>query len=431
MKRNLLSAGIFLFVISAAAFNSFAAGETATAPATAAPTVNTAPPENSPGEKGKVTKVEEARPSLPLKEEQKYSGRRVSLDFQDANIKSVFRLLSEVSGVNIVAGEDVKGNVTVHMKNVPWDQSLETILDTNGLGMKRTGTVISVFTLERMKKAVDERLKEDVAQGKKPQVFIEAKILEATASFARKLGVQWGGALEGGNVWGGTSGRLLPSTLTPLTTNLGVFGGTYAVNLASMTTAIAPSVTATSVSPAIGVILGSAKNFIDIEISALESMGELKVISSPKVVTFDNTPAYITQGSEIPYTFTDKEGNRSIQWKEATLRLDVTPSIAPDERIVLKVKAKNDAPDYATKAQQNLDNPPINKSEVSSTISIRDGDTIVVGGIRKSTESKEEAGLPWLKDIPVLGWLFRQENISKEQRELLIFITPKIVREKT
>jgi type IV pilus assembly protein PilQ len=163
---------------------------------------------------------------------------------------------------------------------------------------------------------------------------------------------------------------------------------------------------------------------------AYESMGELKILSAPKVVTFDNTPAYITQGQEIPYVFTDKEGNRSVQWKEATLRLDVTPSITTDDRIVLKVKAKNDAADYATKAAQGLDNPPINKSEVSSTIIIKDGDTLVVGGIRKSTESKEEAGLPWMKDIPFLGWLFKQETISKEQRELLIFITPRIVKEK-
>jgi len=366
----------------------------------------------------------------PLKEESKYAGQKVSLDFQEASIKSVFRLLSEVSGVNIVAGEDIKGNITVHMKNVPWDQALETILDTNGLGMKRAGNVISVFTREKMQKAMEERLKEDVAQGKKPQVLIEAKILEATASFARKLGVQWGTGFETGNVWLGHSARILPSGLTPLTRNVGVFGGTYAVNLASMSTNVAPSIGTSVVSPTFGLIVGSAKNFVDLDISAYESMGEVKVLSAPKVVTFDGTAAYITQGSEIPYVFTDKEGNRSIQWREATLKLDVTPAITLDNRIVLKIKAKNDAPDYATKAQANLDNPPINKSEVSSTIVVSDGDTVVVGGIRKVNEAKQEAGVPWLKDIPILGRMFKSDDISKEQKELLIFITPKVLQEK-
>jgi type IV pilus assembly protein PilQ len=303
------------------------------------------------------------------------------------------------------------------MKNVPWDQALETILDTNGFGMKLTGNVISVFPLEKMKKAVEERQKEDVRQGKKPQVFIEAKIIEATASFSRKLGVQWGYGAEVGNVWSGASANMLPSNLTPLSHGLGVFGGTHAVNMGTV-----------AVSPSMGIILGTAKNFIDVNVSAYEGMGELKVISSPKVVTFDNTPAYITQGSEIPFTFTDKEGNRSVEWKEAVLRLDVTPSITADNKIVMNIKAKNDAPDYATKAAQGLENPPINKSEVSSTIIVKDGETIVVGGIRKSTENKQDAGVPSLKNIPVLGWLFKQEDVQKEQKELLIFITPRVIK---
>lgn len=421
MKKTFFWIVISLCIMSWAS-GVLAAGEnSAPVPAPAAAgTDKISPTVSQPDVKGKDAGSSSG--STLLKDEKKYTGQKVSLDFQDANIKSVFRLLSEVSGVNIVAGEDVKGSVTTHMKSVPWDQALETILDTNGLGMRRTGNVISVYTLEKMKKAVEERLKEDVAQGKKPQIFIEAKILEATASFARKIGIQWGSGFQDGNIWLGPTARMYPSGLTPLARNLGVYGGTYGVNLATAQTVVSPS---------LGIIVGTAKNFLDVDIAASESMGEVKTISSPKVVTFDGTPAYITQGTEIPYVFTDKEGNRSIQWKEATLRLDVTPTITVDEKIVLKVKAKNDAPDYATKTAQGLDNPPINRSEVSSTIIIRDGDTLVVGGIRKSTESKEEAGVPWLKDIPFLGWFFKYETISKEQRELLIFITPKVVKEKT
>lgn len=429
MKKRLFWGAVILWGTMSMAFNAFSTGEQRPAAPTSANRGNTSL-ENRLNDKGKDFNRKANSNSFP-KEEKKYTGQKVSLDFQDANMKSVFRLLSEVSGVNIVAGEDVKGSITVHMRHVAWDQALETILDTNGLGMKKEGNVISIYTLEKMKKAVNERQKEDVAQGKKPQVFIEAKIIEVTATFARKLGIQWGGGFEIGNVWLGPSARLLPSSLTPLTRNLGVYGGTYAVNMASMSTTIGPSLASTAVSPSLGMIVGTSKNFLDIEIAAYEGTGEVKVISSPKVITFDSTPAYITQGSEIPYVFTDKEGNRSIQWKEAVLRLDVTPSITQDRKVVLKVKAKNDAPDYATRIQQNLDQAPINKSEVSSTIIINDGDTIVVGGICKEAESKEEAGIPWLRDIPLLGWLFKQDNTAKDRRELLIFITPTIVKEKT
>lgn len=357
-----------------------------------------------------------------IKGAKKFTGRRVSLDFQDANIKNVFRVITELSGVNIVSGEDVKGNITVHMKNVPWDQALETILDTNGLGMKRSGNVIAVFPIDKMKKAEEERLKEDVARGMKPQIAIEAKIIEANSSFARRLGIQWGAQITSGNYWLGYSSRLYTADLVPLNRSLGVVGSTYAANLAG----------ANLVAPSLGIIAGTAKTFLDLEISALENMGELKIISSPKVTTLDSIKAYIKQGQEIPYIVQEVTSGvavRNVTFKEAVLQLEVKPIITPDERISLEIKAKNDVADYATMRDRQLENPPINKNEVSSTLVVKDGDTVVVGGIKRSEGTTGQAAVPWLHEIPVLGWLFKYQEVTKNTKELLIFITPRIVRE--
>lgn len=366
---------------------------------------------------------------LPAKAEQgaeikgvkKFTGALISLDFQDASIKNVFRVITELTGTNIVSGEDVKGNITVHMKNVPWDQALETILDTNGLGMKKSGNVIAVFPVDKMKKAEEERLKEDVVRGMKPQIAIEAKIVEASTSFARRIGMQWGAQVQSGNYWVGYSSKLLSADLVPVSRNLGVVGSTYAASLGSSV-----------VAPSLGVIAGTAKTFIDLEISALESMGELKVISSPKVTTLDSVKAYIKQGQDVPYVTLDTTGGtvtRTTTFKEAVLKLEVKPTITPDEKISMEILAKNDTADYATMRDRGLDNPPINRNEVSSTLVVKDGDTIVVGGVQTTSNQTGQSAVPWLHEIPILGWLFKYQETVKNTKELLIFITPRIVRE--
>ncbi len=367
---------------------------------------------NAPNGKGSASTIKDAY---------KFKGRLVSLDFQDASIKNVFRVITELSGVNIVSGEDVKGNITVHMKNVPWDQALETILDTNALGMKKFGNVIAVFPVDKMKKAEEERLKEDVARGMKPQISIEAKIIEANANFARRIGVQWGVGVSSGNYWSGFTTKLMSADLVPLNRSLGVAGANYAANLG-----------ANLVAPSIGVIYKTSKAFVDLDISALESIGELRTISSPKITTLDSIKAYIKQGTEIPYIvqeITNGVAVRNVTFKEAVLQLEVKPIITPDERISLEIKAKNDSPDYATMRDRALENPPINKSEVSSTLVIKDGDTVIVGGIRYNYDQKGTSGVPWLHQIPFLGWMFKYQELAQESKELLIFLTPRIVRE--
>lgn len=359
-----------------------------------------------------------------IKNAKRYFGHKVSLDFEDANIKNVFRLLSEVSGVNIVAGEDVKGTITVHIKNVPWDQALETILETNGLGLKRTANVISIFPLEKIKKAEEERLKEDIAQGRKTQISIEAKIVESTTTYSRKLGVQWGGGWKtDAGTWLRGGGSLLPQGLTPYPGGIGVvnsggFGQNYLVNLANSYAS----------SPSIGLLIGGSQAVLDAQLTALEGTGDIKIISSPKVTTLDNVKAYIKQGQAIPIiTRATTTEPAKVEYKDAVLQLTVTPTITPDGRLSLKILATNDAADYATQSAQNLDNPPINKSEMESTVLVRDGETIVVGGIRKLSETKGESGIPWLNQIPFLGWLFKSQSTEKDLREFLIFLTPRII----
>ena len=417
------------FIVAIVLWSFFAAAEIRAADAEAQLPAQTLPSENSiqlppvsPGTIGSITK-----PGSISRENKMYLGHKVSLDFEDTSIKNVFRLLSEVSGVNIIAGEEIKGSVTVHIKSVPWDQALETILETNGLGQKRTGNVIAVFPLDKIKKAEEERLKTDIAQGRKSQIAIEAKIVETTSNFARTIGVQWGAGVKIGTNWIRGGGGLVPSGLTPYPGGIGVvtnpdtgFGESYLVNIANSYGA----------SPSIGVLLGGSQAVLDAQLTALEGSGNGKIISSPKVTTLDNVKAYIKQGTAIPIitrgTTTEPP---KVEYKDAVLQLTVTPTILPDGRLSLKILATNDAPDYATQTAQKLDNPPINKSEVESTVVVRDGETIVLGGIRKDTESSGEAAVPVLSKIPLLGWLFKSQSKTKDLREMLIFLTPKLIED--
>lgn len=393
--------------------------------------VSTLPRPTAPPRRAAKTAVPAAvsvkAPPLPPPQPEKgreYTGEKISLDFQDTDIKSVFRLLSEVSGLSIVAGPDVKADVTIHMKNVPWDQALDTVLEINGLGKKRSGKVITVHPIEALKKVEEEQQQKNVAQGKLRQISIEAKIVEVTTSFARELGIKWGYGYKGR--WGekdygvllgtGTYDSTAPGTLTSLPNGIGLTGSNIAVNF--------PSV-ASVATPALGLVMGTSKFILDAQLSALEESGDGKIISSPKVTTLDRVKATIKQGEEIPYTVRDEDGNESTEFKEAVLKLEVTPTITPEGRISIEVKANNDYADRTI----TMDEPPIKTSSVESTVVVSDGDTIVIGGVYKTTASESVEGVPWLSQIPILGWLFKYKTVSSEKRELLIFVTPKIVTE--
>ena len=401
-----------------------------------------------PAKKSDDVAKDEARVTPVKRETVKGSTDRIiSLDFQDSDIRSVLRLMGEYGNVSIVSSDDVKGNVTLSMKNVPWDQALDTILDINGLAKKQMGDVISVMTLERKKKdeadrvkAADDQNKADderkareqklmVEKGLLRQVLIEAKIVEASEDFVRNIGVQWGfgnqqkvsGGTYGLGVMGGSSTsttnhihKLIPLKFG-ITDSAGTSLATAAVNF--------PSVIA---SPAIGLVFGGATGFLETQLAALETNGTGKLISSPKVVTMEGIKAIIKQGAEVPYT-TPASGTSpaTVSFKEALLSLEVTPKITDEGKISMEIKASNNSPDYANEVQGN---PPIKKSEIESKVVISDGDTIVIGGVMVTDEEKSVSGWPWLQQVPVLGWLFKTENLTKSKKQLLIFVTPRILK---
>jgi type IV pilus assembly protein PilQ len=373
-----------------------------------------------------------------------YTGARIFLDVQDADIKAVFRLLAEQGKVSIVSGDDVKGPVSLNLKDVPWDQALDTVLDLKGLAKKQEGNIITIVTLDRKKKddtdrvsaeesqrkAEDERKtreqKQNVEQGKLKKIAIEAKIVEVTTNYARQLGIRWGYGYR--DTWNNRDlGLLIGSsasgTLTNLPTGLGLTSSNAAVNFPALTGADA-------LTPGIGIIAGSAQFILDAKLSALENSGDGKVISSPKVTTLENEKATIWQGKKVPVvTPATSTAPATVRYEDADLRLVVTPKITQDQdRISMEIDASNKDVDNSLVV---MGNPAINTSGVTSKIVVRDGDTIVVGGVYKTVETFATAGVPFFSKIPILGWLFKYETKTQETREILIFITPRIIKDVT
>ncbi len=378
------------------------------------------------------------------KEKKVYTGSRIFLDVQDADIKAIFRLLAEQGKVSIVSGDDVKGTMTLHMKDVPWDQALDTILDIKGLDKRQDGQIITIITLDRKKKDDNDRMaveaaqlksederrvreqKQNVEQGKLKQISIEAKIVEVNTNFTRELGIRWGYGYR--DSWSGRDigvlmGNASQGDLTSLPTGIGLTKSNTAVNFPSSLGAGLGAL-----APGIGIVMGSSQFILDAKLSALENSGDGRIISSPKVTTLENEKAEIWQGKKIPVVTPATSTNPpTVRYEDADLRLIVTPKITADkERISMVIEASNKDVDTSLSV---LGNPAINTSGVTSKIVVRDGDTIVVGGVFKTTESFAKDGVPWLSEIPYLGALFRYETKTKDTRELLVFITPRIVAE--
>jgi type IV pilus assembly protein PilQ len=421
----------------------------------------------------------------------RYVGRRISLDFQQADISNVLRLIAEVSGINIVVGEGVKSKVTMKLVSVPWDQALDMLLRMNGLGMIRQGNIVWVDTLSNIAQQQDNeaRAKDSKSKAEElvtrvfylrnvsaqdlqtslrqylgprgvmninqatnalivkdgeskmaaikqlvdgldlevPQVQIEARIVQADTSYSRSFGVQWGF-----NRAYQTDGRTyvvsnLTGPFSQLTQqgNTGTVTNSFIVNLPAAVSGL------TSV-PAIGFTtarIGGITTDIDVRLSAGELLGLAKVIASPKIVTLDNKEAKIAQGESIPFQTTSLQGTQTT-FVDANLELQVTPQITsrdPKEegkRILLKVRATRNA----VGARSNPAGPSIDRREATTQILIRDGETVVLGGVFVDTQNNNVAGMPYLSRIPVLGWLFKNKTETVAKQELLIFLTPSIVK---
>ena len=434
----------------------------------------------------------------------KYRGQRISMDFKDADLTNVFRIIAEVSNLNVITADDVKGKVSLRLVNVPWDQALDVVLRSKSLGAAQEGNVLRIAPLSSLRKEEQDRfdaqkqvdqsrqeamnraaevkatqeavfdtipvsyskasellvkikplaskfgkldsddrtnvliirdLPQNIAEVKAlvatldtatPQVLIEARIVEVETAFARELGIQWGGAYRDGTStkFGMTGGQGVTGAANPgapidaATTN--PFTATnpppsYAVNLPA----------AIGLGTGGGIAFGILKDNLrlDLALSALESSGNAKIVSSPKVVTLDNKEATIEQGTQIPYSTVSASGTNT-QFVDATLRLKVTPHITPDGRVSMKVEAQNDSPGQPTPTGQLA----INKKKATTEVLILDGETAVIGGIMQVSRTEDQSGLPWLSKIPVLGYLFRRDTNTARNRELLIFITPKILK---
>ncbi|SNB46188.1 type IV pilus secretin family protein [Geobacter sp. DSM 9736] len=395
----------------------------------------------------------------------RYTGRRVSLEFSDADIRKIFQLIAEVSNLNFLISDDVTGTISLRLVNVPWDQALDVILESKGLEMKRDGNIVQIKPAGKFKsmeqgeqesKRARERAMElqtvifdinyasvgdvvaqlnnlktsregvsisqdartnrvivtDIAPALEKmksllknidiperQVMIEARIVEATSTFTRELGIQWGIHYRDG------SGAFLEQLDTG-------FGGIV----------IPPPSTGTSgPGAAIGMSFGRLTSNVqlDLRLSAAATNGQIKIISTPKVVTLNNKAAKISQGQSIPYQTVSAEGTKT-EFVEAALTLEVTPHITADGNIGMKIKASNNSAGTGSP-------PPINKKEATTELQIRNGETTVIGGIYVDGDTEEDRGVPFLQDIPLFGWLFKSNTKTKTKTELLIFITPRIV----
>jgi type IV pilus assembly protein PilQ len=415
--------------------------------------------------------------------ETRYVGRRISLDFQQADISNVLRLIAEVSGFNIVIGDGVKSKVTMKLVSVPWDQALDMILKMNGLGKIKQGNILWIDTLSNIAKQEDEEARAKDAKVKAedlvdrvfyirnlqatelmtslrqnlsprglmqistgtnalvvrdtetkmavlkqlidgldlevPQVQIEARIVQADTVYARGLGVQWGiaNADFGTNTFSAV-GNLTGAFAPAAGTGASVIPRDFLVNLPAQVAGL-PSV------PGIGYSFGKlAPGFaLDMRLSAGELLGLAKVIAAPKVTTLDKREA------KIPFQTTSLQGTQTT-FVDANLELNVTPQITsrdPKEvgkQIMMKVRATRNA----VGARSNPAGPSIDRREANTQVIVRDGETMVIGGVFIDTQNNNVQGVPYLSRIPVLGWLFKNKSESVSKQELLIFLTPSIVK---
>lgn len=372
----------------------------------------------------------------------------------------MLQVLADYAGVNLVASDAVQGSVTLRLQDVPWDQALDLVLRSKGLSRRQEGNVLLVapaaefaaqsadarvsqvldaqlqplrrelLTIHHAKAAdlaqlllaslegggsstgslsVDERtntlvvylpadrlaeMRQLVAQLDVPvrQVAIEARIVEANVDYEKSLGVRWGGPLYGEKLRPGKE----------LFVDLGLERAGSSIGL--------------------GLLRGDV--LLDLELSAMEKSGNGEIISQPKVVTADKETARILKGTEVPYQETSQSGATSVSFREASLSLEVTPQITPDNKVIMTVRVTKDEPDYVN-ALNNV--PPIRKNEVNAKVRVADGETIVIGGVYSTSQNNVVDKVPFFGDLPYVGRLFRRDALQEKKSELLVFLTPRIM----
>ena len=451
---------------------------------------------------------------------QTYTGNKISLDFQDIEVRRVLQLLADFTGINMVAADTVQGNITLRLKDVPWDQALDIVLKTKNLDKRRNGNVIWIAPVSELIKAEEEEAKaiaqsvklaplqteyiqlsyakaadieKLITQGKNSgsgnsssgqnnnadplgdsvgsllsprgtistdprtntliindtsqkidqirkmvdlldvsvkQVMIEARIVSASTDFTKEMGVKWGvlsqGITNNSNLLVGGSDTTLWNLREP-EKNEDLGGYKYTIERPDNLNVDLGAVTPGASRIAFGLI--SLSDFmLDLELSAVQADGYGEVISTPKVMTADKQSAKIEAGTQIPYASSSGAGATAVPKTEfinATLSLDVTPSITPEGKVMMKLNITKDSPGPATPTGQLT----INKNAIDTNVLVDNGETVVLGGIFEETSNNSQTKVPFLGDIPYLGKLFRRDSKTENKRELLIFVTPRIVND--
>jgi type IV pilus assembly protein PilQ len=434
-----------------------------------------------------------------------YTGHPISLDFKDGDLQDIFRLFADISGLNVVVNPGVSGKVTLKLTEVPWDQALDLILKTNGLGYTLEDNVIRIAKLadlqkeeqDRRKLAEEKALAGDLlvqnfrlsyAKSKEleptikkvalsargqiitddrtntmivtdlalnlektknliadldratPQVEIEARIVVTSRTFLQQYGIQWGFLNQKTPLFANTTGLAFPNSLivngAPIGNGTGGLPANQNLSLSSdqgigpLNRGYAVNLPASAFNSAIGISLGNILgNFnIDAALTALENSGRSRTLSTPKVTTQNNQPAEIKQGVQIPIQ-TIANNTVTVIFKDAVLTLKVTPQITEAGTVILTLEVENNSPDFSRQIGTGATAvPPINTQSAKTIVLVRDGATAVIGGIYQSSEENAKSQTPFLGNIPILGYLFRNRTLRTANQELMIFVTPRIIK---
>jgi type IV pilus assembly protein PilQ len=432
---------------------------------------------------------------------QGYQGERLSLNFQNVDVRSLLQVIADFTNLNIITSDSVQGQITLRLKDVPWDQALDIILQSRGLDMRKNGNVLIVAPREeiatkeklelesrnqiselepiraesfvvnyakaddvrrlisddkqrllskRGSAVVDPRTNqlfvqdtaarlEDVRRLLQKidvpvqQVLIEARIVEADDTFSQNLGVRFGVArLTNNAAYGGgtgvTTGGSSSGSSNP-GTGFGPSAGNFTgVGVSSINSVNLPAAAIGGFQTgtfALTLVNSSLSTLLNLEVSALQADGRGKIVSSPRVITADKVKATIEQGTEIPYQQATSSGATSVSFKKAVLKLEVTPQITPEGAVFLDVKVNKDS-----RGQDTASGPAINTKNVQTQVLVENGGTVVLGGIYEQEEQTTITKVPFLGDLPVVGYLFKNRKMINDRKELMIFITPRVVSER-
>jgi type IV pilus assembly protein PilQ len=436
-----------------------------------------------------------------------YNGEKLSLNFQNIEIRSLLQVIADFTNFNIVTSDSVTGSLTLRLKDVPWDQALDIIMQAKNLGMRKNGSVLWIAPKDEINakekldfeaKAAIENLEPvrtqsfqlnytkaiAIAQGLTGagasgggggggsatrilsprgsviaeartnqlfvsdipsrlaqvadliqkldipvrQVLIEARIVEASDTFGKSLGVRLGGGVAGERIASSSGNRAFGTVGVMPVTGTGTTGTTTTwtnSNFINLPAGDAGGTGNTAGTFAISLFNSSFSRMLNLEISALEADGKGKLVSSPRVITADQTKALIEQGEEIPYQQATSSGATSISFRKAVLKLEVTPQITPEGNIILTLDVSKDARGVNTSA-----GPAINTKHVQTEVLVENGGTVVIGGIFELTETNDESRVPVLGEVPYLGALFRKRERVANKTEMLVFITPKMITDR-